>query len=211
LASQPWITPDDLTGDIARLIGIVTTPYVDDSNPMLHSDELHAECRAKLAMILHAGHLNKCPTRAKAFGFIKTALQNHLRSLIQKYVFTEKRTGIKSSPKHSKFSERWFDPQPTKALCISLNDQEHHMEVGGLDSAFDKMEFLEELDQALTPDERDILQRLIQGQGGAMGYDNSVISQKRLKPLVASIRSKARTILRQNKSVDEIVAPTSVC
>lgn len=85
------------------------------------------------------------------------------------------------------------------------------MEVGGLDSAFDKMEFLEELDQALTPDERDILQRLIQGQGGAMGYDNSVISQKRLKPLVASIRSKARTILRQNKSVDEIVAPTSVC
>ena len=40
LASQPWITVDDLTGDIERMIGILVTPYVDDSNPLMHRDEL---------------------------------------------------------------------------------------------------------------------------------------------------------------------------
>lgn len=95
LASQPWITVDDLTGDIERMIGILVTPYVDDSNPLMHRDELQAECRAKLAAILHAGHLRRCPTRAKAFGFIKTSMKNHIRSLVQKFAFTEKRTGVK--------------------------------------------------------------------------------------------------------------------
>jgi hypothetical protein len=31
------------------------TPNVDQSNPMLHFDELQAECRAKLAKIIHDG------------------------------------------------------------------------------------------------------------------------------------------------------------
>jgi hypothetical protein len=65
-----WITLDDLTGDIERMIGSLVMPYVDYSNPLLHQDELRAECRARFAYILDGGHLKKCPTRANAFGFI---------------------------------------------------------------------------------------------------------------------------------------------
>jgi|WetSurMetagenome_2_1015567.scaffolds.fasta_scaffold393042_2 hypothetical protein len=37
-AVQPrsWITPDDLTGDIERMIGSLVMPYVDYSNPLMH-------------------------------------------------------------------------------------------------------------------------------------------------------------------------------
>jgi hypothetical protein len=62
-----WITPDDLTGDIERMIHAVVVPYVDESNPLMHEDELQAECRARLAYILDGNYLVKCPTRAKAF------------------------------------------------------------------------------------------------------------------------------------------------
>jgi len=56
LGSQPWITLDDITGDLARLIGALVVPHVDGSNPLLHGDELRAECWAKLAKILDGGH-----------------------------------------------------------------------------------------------------------------------------------------------------------
>ena len=36
-----------------------------------HDNELRAECRARFAMILHAGHLNRCPSRAKAFELLR--------------------------------------------------------------------------------------------------------------------------------------------
>jgi hypothetical protein len=99
LATQPWLTPDDLMADIEQIIAKIIRLYVDPSNPMLHFDELRAECRAKLARILHDGCLIRCPTKAKAFAFIKTSFSNHVRSLVQKYAFTEKRTGVKHPPK----------------------------------------------------------------------------------------------------------------
>ena len=57
----------------------------------MHEDELRAECRAKLALIIDGGHLLRCPTRTKAFGFIKTVMRNHVRSLVQKFAFSQKR------------------------------------------------------------------------------------------------------------------------
>jgi len=210
LASQPWITHDDLIQDIERLIGILVSPHVDVSNPLMHDDELRAECRAKFAQILHQGHLNKCPTRAKAFGFVKTALQHHLRSLVQKYVFTEKRTGVKPPPKQFKSLNGWFNSQPTKALHIRLDDEENLVQIGGLDPAFSEMEFLEELDRVLTSEERDILQHLVQERGDGAKSRDSVIPEIRFKPLMASLRSKARAILHQTAGLDdtEVLAST---
>jgi hypothetical protein len=37
---------------------------------------LQAECRLKLARILAAGRLSRCPTRAKAFAYLKTVFKN---------------------------------------------------------------------------------------------------------------------------------------
>jgi hypothetical protein len=79
--------------DLQRLITKLALPYVDDSNPILHLDELRAELWDKVARILDSGRLASCPTRQKAFGYLKVALRNHLFSLIHKNTFWCKRNG----------------------------------------------------------------------------------------------------------------------
>src|SRR5690348_14046786 len=81
----------EMLGDIDRLITHVVSPYVDESNPMLHLDELCAECRYKLARIISAGRMQQCPTRAKFFGYLKVSFVNHIHTQIQKHVFTQRR------------------------------------------------------------------------------------------------------------------------
>ena len=192
LASQPWITLDDVTGDIERMIGILVAPYVDDSNPLMHRDELKAECRAKLAYILHAGHLHKCPTRAKAFGFIKTSMKNHIMSLIQKFAFTEKRTGVKAPPKSHRNRRVDGDRHRAAVTVLSLDDEEASLQVGSLDPSFRKMEFIEELDHLLTPDERNALRRLTECYGMDSQQGIHHWSDTQLRDTVTSIWSKAQ-------------------
>jgi len=65
----------------------------------MHEDELRAECRAKLAAILDAGRLSGCPTRAKAFAYIKTAFTNLILAYVSKHIFTGKRNGFRPIPR----------------------------------------------------------------------------------------------------------------
>jgi len=188
-APQPtpgWITQEDLTGDIERLIRAVVIPYVDYSNPLMHEEELRAECRAKLAQIIAADRLQACPTRAKAFGFIKTAMRNHVRSLVQKFAFTQKRTGFKAPAKNRRSLSCTSASQP-KLTKFSLDDQASALRVGREDPAFRRMEFWEELDFRLTPEERVVLAALME-EG-----DEDVESTK--QDLVVSIKKKARGLV----------------
>ena len=191
----PWITADDLTGDIERMIGILASRYVDESNPLLHLDELKAECRAKLANILDAGHLNKCPTKAKAFAFIKASMKNHVSSLVQKLVFTEKRTGIKPPPRGQRDHHSNGNRHSNAGVVLRLDDQEVLLQVGNHDPAFRNMEFLEEWDNLLTPDERETLGRFIGFRWVDSQEDADPWTDKHLREVIRSIRSKARSVL----------------
>ncbi len=195
LTSQPWIKLEDLTGDLERLIGILVVPHVDCSNPLMHDDELRGECRAKLAQILRAGHLNRCASRGKAFAFVKTALQNHLRSLVQKYVFTEKRTGIKPPPRGEP-SEEQYRARPTNVSTFSLDDDENRIQLGKIDPAFGVAEFLEELDHVLTQEERVVLKQLIRGRTVEANANDLGFPKGRFESLAKSIRSKAKVIMQ---------------
>jgi hypothetical protein len=91
-ATDPQIAPltvADITGDIERLISKTIAPYIDPTSFALNAEDLRGECRAKLARIISDGRLAKCPTRAKAFAFIKVAFRNHVTSLVQKHVFPQ--------------------------------------------------------------------------------------------------------------------------
>ncbi|MCL4785377.1 MAG: hypothetical protein KJ070_01085 [Verrucomicrobia bacterium] len=154
------LTNDDLTGDVERLIMRTVTPYVDPSNPMLSLDELQAECRAKLAKIIDSGRLAQCPTRGKMFAFVKTSFRNHVRSLVQKYVFTAKRTGVEPPPR-----------LPLGAACVAavrkvqiirLDDPDIGHQVGHDDDRFRQSEFIEELLANLEPSERVQLSALME-------------------------------------------------
>jgi hypothetical protein len=161
---------------------------------MLHHDELQAECRAKLALIIHAGHLNRCPTRGKAFGFIKTAMSNHVRSLVQKYAFTEKRTGVKPPPKQRYSSIRWNCIQAAKVVNLSLDDEDACAQLGGNDPAFGRMEFMEELSQLLTREEQTALSHLIRRERNESPQARLPLPEKKFRLLVESIRAKGRAV-----------------
>jgi len=174
------LTDDDLTGDIERVIMKTVTPYVDPSNPMLQLDELQAECRAKLAKIIDGGRLARCLTRGKVFAFVKTSFRNHVRSLVQKYAFTAKRTGVKPTP-----------CLPLGAGCVAaamkvqvirLDDPDMGHQLGCDDDRFKQCDFLEELFAKLSPSDCAQLSALIDGSptnGEVCFVDNRAFKAER--------------------------------
>jgi len=156
------LNPADLVEDVERLIYKTVVPYLDASDPLMHEDELRAECRAKLARIIDGGHLLRCPTRTKAFAFIKTAMKNHVRSLVQKFAFTQKHTGVEAPPKHPPHGTG-VGVARAKLTRISLDDEDFALRVGCSDPRFASMEMLEELEFQLNPNERLVLAGLLAG------------------------------------------------
>ena len=155
------LTDADLTGDIERVIMKTVTPYVDPSNPMLNLDELQAECRAKLAKIIDSGRLAQCPTRGKMFAFVKTSFRNHIRSLVQKYAFTAKRTGVEPPPRLPLGATNVAAVR--KVQIIRLDDPDIGHQVGRDDDRLLHYEVLEELFANLAPKECSELSALIDG------------------------------------------------
>jgi hypothetical protein len=161
---------------------------------MLHFDELQAECRFKLARIIHNGWLAKCSTRTQALSFVKVCICNHVRSLVQKYAFTEKRTGVKPPPKLRRSPARWNDLEVTKAVSVSLDDEDQHIEVGGFDPAFRKLEFLEELDQLLTLEERHVVSHMMRNERVGSDQIPPPLPKDRFKLVLAGVQAKARAV-----------------
>lgn len=168
------------------MIHKTVAPYLDASDPLMHDDELRAECRAKLARIIDGGHLLRCPTRTKAFGFIKTVMRNHVRTLVQKFAFSQKRTGVKAAPKHSSHETGGVGTR-AKLTRISLDDEDFVLRVGHADPSFASMEFFEELDFQLTPEERLVLASLL-----ASGDEDA---EPRTRAATTRIKEKARAVL----------------
>jgi hypothetical protein len=166
------LTDADLTGDIERLIIRTVTPYVDPSHPMLNLDELQAECRAKLAKIIHSGRLARCPTRGKVFAFVKASFRNHVSSLVKKYAFTAKRTGVKPPPRLPLGASSVTTAR--KVQVISLDDPDIGHQVGCDDERFRQAEFIEELFARLSAPECAELEALMgHGENGGPGNGNS--------------------------------------
>lgn len=108
-------TEDDFKGDIDRLVKSIISPRVDPSNVHLHFDELYGEMMCKIASILSREDIH-FPSRAKFFGYLKTALTRHVQTLIQRHVFTQKRSGLKKGAVE--------DVEVNKTVMSSLDDEE---------------------------------------------------------------------------------------
>jgi hypothetical protein len=85
---------EDVMPDIIRLMKSVASNCTDASNVSLHFDELIGELHLKLAQILN-NRTVIWESRSQFFGFLKVSFQRHLKSTVQKYALTYKRTGIK--------------------------------------------------------------------------------------------------------------------
>ena len=138
---------DEMMPDCERLIHSVAQKFSDQTSPHLQFDEMVGEGRLKLAEILDKGHEQKQKTRTNFFKFFKTSLQNHAKSRVQKYRFTEKRTGVKPPPRHERFTvpppipdeDEKQPPTHHKQVELSLDDTDLHLQVA--DTSDDTAEF----------------------------------------------------------------------
>lgn len=145
--SRPCFQPpvlDEMMPDITRLIQSVAMRYSDQTTPQLAVDEMVGQGRLKLSELLTKDVLERQPTREHFFRLFKTSLCNQARSLVQRYRFTEKRTGIKPPPRESrqytiKAEDDEHEPmahetvpvirEHHKNVELSLNDEELNLQV----------------------------------------------------------------------------------
>jgi hypothetical protein len=157
---------EEMQDDLERLIAKVARQYSDQSCPELNYDELIGEGRAKLTYVLCDKRVThkKVPTRAHFFRFFATALNNHVRSLVHKFRFTEKRTGVKPPPKEERFSPVSFDR--IKTAEVRLDDEEIKLQVADLPTdkaqARDLAEAVEDYESLLDEDETLVFRQLAQ-------------------------------------------------
>lgn len=147
-----WRPPvlEEMKPDLDRLIASIAQNYVDGTCQALHFEELVSEGNSKLAIIISKGFLIKAPSRAKFFGLFKMSYTNHVRSLVQKHRFTQKRTGVKPPPRDAIFTGQ----EHVKNVEVSLNDPDAGLQVADTVAASpdtDEADLVNEYRALLTP------------------------------------------------------------
>lgn len=160
LESNRFFDDPSVQADLQRLATSIARTYTDESCVFLHTDELEAECRAKLSKALANITQKAGKSRANFFALAKTVMKNHVRSLVQRHRFTHKRTGVKPPPRHARNQviEMPVESAPRPVREISLDDEDAHMQVGE-ESEHDQHAF-NELVRDIT-DHCNPLQRLV--------------------------------------------------
>lgn len=115
---------DEMMPDLQRVIATVAQRYCDTTTPHLQFDELMGEGNLKLAELVTKSKVEELPTRLEFFKYFKSAVNNHARSRVQKYRFTEKRTGQKPPPR-----EHRFVPSAKPEDDDEAPEQEYHKNV----------------------------------------------------------------------------------
>lgn len=159
---------DEMLPDLERLIAKVAGQFSDPSCPELMFDELLAEGRAKLAYVLSQAHIErKAPTRESFFKFFATALNNHVRSLVHKFRFTEKRTGVKPPPR----DERFTGENRVKTAEVRMDDEEVNLQVASRSYSDEATEeIMADYDQFLDVDEQRVMREMAAPSKTALTY-----------------------------------------
>lgn len=129
---------DEMMPDLQRVIAAMAHRYSDSTSSQLQYDELVGEGNLKLSEVITKGHLEKQTCRVNFFKFFATAVNNCGRSRVQKYRFTEKRTGQKPPPREQRFLPKVKtdddDDEPVvpayhKNVDLSLDDPDLGLQV----------------------------------------------------------------------------------
>lgn len=198
---DPMVDFDSLMPDLDRLMKSLIAGSTDRKNINLHFDEIYGELQSKLAAILRRREVVFL-TRESFFGMIKVSLARHIKSLIQKYSFTYKRTGVRPPKKGSVSKYEWTEPysedveetpveEPRCLGNISLDQEDIGAEnfVGTEAPGFKDLELREELDffmrTYLAKDETQVMQQEIQPNALAMklAYESTPAGSRHFKIL----------------------------
>ena len=150
-----------MVADMGNIIHKVVAPYVSAACVELHFEELVAECWSKTTRMNSEGLIERCLTRSEYFAQYKVAICNHVCSLVQRHIFTEKRTGVKPPPKNQRHLYR---NQGNKPPEIRIDDPETNVQLSEMECGDDSTEFrelLEDVASRLTYIEQGVLNQLL--------------------------------------------------
>lgn len=163
----------DVEADVKRLAMSIASQYTDKSCVFLHIEDLESEAKVAFVNVIEKNWFDRAKTRAEFFKVVKAAMSNKMRSLVQQYRFTQKRTGIKPPPKH----ERNMNFESVKPNEISLDDPDAHLQVTEEDQGFheeeenlDSKELRREIEERLMPIEQLVLAQLERPNIHALNY-----------------------------------------
>jgi len=171
---------EDVMPDIIRLMKSVASNCTDASNVSLHFDELIGELHLKLAQILN-NRTVIWESRSQFFGFLKVSFQRHLKSTVQKYALTYKRTGIKPRKPGEPIEEigayptRQEESHESEHGCqITMDDPETGAQfwIGENDEGFDNLDLSDEIkhfvQDHLTDEEKRVFLQEVEPNDKAM-------------------------------------------
>lgn len=171
--AKPELRPpvyEEMVGDMGNIINKVVAPYVSASCMELHFEELVSECWAKTTKMNSDGLLDRCRTRSEYFAQYKTAIANHVCSLVQKHIFTEKRTGVKAPPKDQR---KGLTEYPGRQVEVRIDDPDANVQISEIECGDDSSAFrelLEEVAVRLNYLEKGVLNQLISPNEEALFY-----------------------------------------
>jgi hypothetical protein len=192
---KPELRPpvyDEMVGDMGNIINKVVAPYISQSIMELHFDNLVDECWFKTTKMNSEGLLDRCRTRSEYFSIYKAAISNYVCSLVQKHVFTEKRSGQKPPPKDKRHET---SEHCTRSVNVSLDDPDANLQVAEIESPDNSpalRELLEEVKDRLNYLERGVLDQLLSPNDAALCYarEDAEIGREIGEPLRIRIRQE---------------------
>lgn len=189
---EPELRPpvyEEMVQDMNNIINKVVAPYVSQGCMELHFEELVGECWHKTTRMNNDGLIDRCQTRSEYFAQYKTAIANHVYSLVQKYVFTEKRTGVKPPPKDKRNATEHQNRLPE----VRIDDPDSNVQISEIESGDDSSEFrelLEDVSSRLNYIEQGVLQQLLSPNEETLFYAQQETERGRAcdKPVRIRIR-----------------------
>lgn len=147
------LTLEEVWDDLQKVASSVASMYTDHTCFALSYEDLYAECMKKVVHVVEKGYLKK--SRSEFFKIVKTAMNNHVRGIVQRHRFTIKRTGHRP-PARDDVNATNTKPE------ISIDDPDNGIQVSGLvdGSAEYDDELIEDLKIFLTPAETMVLDQL---------------------------------------------------
>ena len=141
LFRDPKIRPpvlEEIHSDCARIARNLGKQYCDQSCYALHEDEIAGVVMERLAHLIDRNYLlrdrgGNVMTRHNFFRLFTSAANNKIRSLVQKHIFTAKRTGFKPPSR----DENGFNEHIHKATMVYLDDPDKHAQVAETSGAGD--------------------------------------------------------------------------
>lgn len=155
------LTLSEVWEDVRKVASTVAKMYTDPSCFALSYDDLYAECMGKVVKAIQKGYLKK--PRGQFFKLIKTAMNNHVRGIVQRHRFTIKRTGHRP-PERGDLTATNSKPE------ISLDDPENGLQIANMaDGSLEDLdqELIEDVRVFLTPTENLVLNQLLNPNEGA--------------------------------------------